>query len=151
MKIEDSLSKDAVLIDTASQTKKQFLTHLASIAQERTGIDSGIIFDALIERERLGTTGVGKGVALPHIRLSGLKNIFCAFIKVNPIDFEAVDNKQIDLAFFLVVPEEAGSDHLKALARLSRLLRNEKVTNSLRNTDNPDTLYAIIKAHDTED
>lgn len=85
---------------------------------EETGLDKRTVLDALIERERLGTTGVGRGVALPHTRLPDLKKIFCAFVRTKPIDFEAVDEKPVDLFFLLLVPEKDGADHLKALARL---------------------------------
>ena len=151
MKIADILREESIFLDTTSETKKQLLTKLAALAHEKTGADQDVVFDALIERERLGTTGIGRGVALPHIRLGGLKEIFCAFIKTHPLDFEAVDSKQVDLIFFLVVPEEAGSDHLKALSHLSRLLRNEDVTKALRGTNNLNTLYKIIVAHDADD
>ena len=151
MKIADILQEDSVFLDTTSETKKQLLTELAILAHQKTGLDQDVVFDALIERERLGTTGIGRGVALPHIRLGGLKKIFCAFLKTHPLDFESVDSKQVDLVFFLVVPEEAGSDHLKALSHLSKLLRDDEVTKALRGTDNVDSLYKIIVAHDTDD
>ena len=151
MKIIDILAPDAVIYGAEVGSKKQLLETLATLASEKTGLDERLVMDALIERERLGTTGIGRGVALPHTRLKELQKIFCAFIKTNPIDFEAVDGKPVDLAFMLLVPEEAGADHLKALARLSRLLRNETVSTALREATTPEQAYQIIQENDTDD
>ncbi|MBR4927776.1 MAG: PTS sugar transporter subunit IIA, partial [Alphaproteobacteria bacterium] len=115
MKIIDILSKQAIVVDGECGSKRQLLEQLARIAAKQTGIDERIVFDALLERERLGTTGVGRGVALPHTRLAGLDKIFCAFVKSEPIGFDAVDGKPVDLVFLLLAPEESGADHLKAL------------------------------------
>lgn len=144
MKIVDILSKESVVCDISSDSKKKLLEDLALLASKETGADSRVILDALIERERLGTTGVGAGVALPHTRLLGLDKIYCAFVRTNPVDFEAVDGKLVDLVFLLLVPEEAGADHLKALARLSRLLRDDNITESLRKAKTTDEIYQII-------
>ena len=151
MKIVDILRLDSIVCDAEASSKKQLLEMLADLASEKTGLDKRSILDALIERERLGTTGIGRGVALPHTRLGALKRIFCAFIKTTPVDFEAVDDKPIDLAFLLLVPEEAGADHLKALARLSRLLRNESVASALRQAKDPETVYKLIEENDIDD
>ncbi len=151
MKIVDILSKDGVVIDLASDSKKKLLEDLSLLAAPMTGVDSRVILDALVERERLGTTGVGYGVALPHTRLLGLDKIFCAFVRTNPVDFEAVDGKLVDLVFLLLVPEEAGADHLKALARLSRLLRDESVTEKLRRAKSAEDLYRIICESDSSE
>ena len=151
MKISDILAPDAILYNVKAKSKKQLLTDLASLAAKKTGLDEGIIFDALIERERLGTTGIGFGVALPHTRLAKLKKIFCGFASSEPVDFDAVDNKPVDLAFVLLVPEEAGADHLKALARLSRLLRNEETVNSLRKAESAKALYKLVIENDTNE
>ena len=151
MKIVDILNQDAIICDAKAESKKQLLGMFSELAANKTGLDERLIIDALIERERLGTTGIGRGVALPHTRLASLKNIFCAFIKTTPVDFESVDDKPVDLAFLLLVPEDAGADHLKALARLSRLLRDEAVSNALRQATDAETVYNIIKENDTED
>ena len=113
MPICDILSESCVVLNTVTETKKQVLERLSEIASRETGLETNVILDALIERERLGTTGVGHGVALPHTRLIGLNKIFCAFMKTTPIDFESVDGKTVDLIFLLLVPEDAGADHLK--------------------------------------
>jgi len=148
MKIVDILSPDSVLCGIEPSSKKQLLETLAELAAKKTGLDGRLILDALIERERLGTTGIGRGVALPHTRLPNLKRIFCAFAKSTPVDFESVDDKPVDLAFLLLVPEDAGADHLKALARLSRLLRDEAVATALREAKNATALYQIIEDND---
>lgn len=149
MKITDILSKDSVIADLTADSKKNLLEELATLASKETGLDSRVILDALVERERLGSTGVGRGVALPHTRLLGLEKIFCAFVRTNPVDFEAVDGKLVDLVFLLLVPEESGADHLKALSCLSKLLRDETVTAALRKASNVDEIYQIICENDT--
>ena len=149
MKITDILSKDSVIADLTSDSKKNLLEELATLASKETGLDSRVILEALVERERLGSTGVGRGVALPHTRLLGLEKIFCAFVRTNPVDFEAVDGKLVDLVFLLLVPEESGADHLKALSCLSKLLRDETVTAALRKASNVDEIYQIICENDT--
>lgn len=151
MKIKDILKPDCVLVEKGAATKKQLLEKLAYLAAEKTGLDNMVILNALVERERLGTTGIGHGVALPHTRLEGLKEIFCAFMKTKSTNFEAVDGKPVDLLFLLLVPENAGADHLKALAALSRLLRDEKTTEKLRKNDLPKDLYKIILDNDTDE
>ena len=151
MKIKESLKPDCILVEKTSVSKKQLLEKLAYLAAEKTGQDNMVILNALVERERLGTTGIGHGVALPHTRLEGLKEIFCAFMKTKPANFEAVDGKPVDLLFLLLVPENAGADHLKALAALSRLLRDEKTTEKLRKSDLPKELYSIILDNDTDE
>lgn len=151
MKITDILSKESIISDLSSDSKKKLLEDLSLLAATRTGVDSRVILDALVERERLGTTGVGYGVALPHTRLLGLDKIFCAFVRANPVDFEAVDGKLVDLVFLLLVPEEAGADHLKALARLSRLLRDETITEKLRRAKDTNELYKVICESDSSE
>ncbi len=151
MKITDILAPDAVLHDVKAKSKKQLLDALATLAAKKTGLDEVAVLDALIERERLGTTGIGFGVALPHTRLPKLKKIFCGFATSEPVDFDAVDNKPVDLAFVLLVPEEAGADHLKALARISRLLRNEDTVNALRKAGSAKELYQLVIENDTDE
>lgn len=151
MKIVDFLSRDCVKISGEQLNKKQTLELLAETAAQKTGVNKRVILDALVERERLGTTGVGRGVALPHVRLYALDKIFCAFLKTAAVDFEAVDEKPVDLFFLLLVPEKEGGDHLKALARLSRILRNDSVTEKLRDAKTADEIYKIIKESDSDE
>ncbi|MDD3669283.1 MAG: PTS sugar transporter subunit IIA [Alphaproteobacteria bacterium] len=151
MKIIDILPPDSVVVKPDIQTKKEMLKALSDMAARKTGVNERVIADALTERERLGTTGIGRGVALPHTRLANLKKIYCAFLKTAPVDFESVDNKPVDLAFLLLVPEDAGADHLKALARLSRLLRDDAIAAQMRATDDPKALYRLIAEADGAD
>ena len=103
------------------------------------------IFDVILERERLGTTGVGGGIAIPHGRLPKLDHIYGIFARLeHPIDFESIDEQPVDLIFMLLAPEAAGADHLKALARVSRMLRDRATTEKLRGSDNPEALYALL-------
>jgi len=151
MKIADILASDAVLHHLKAKSKKQLLSELANMAAEKTGLEATVVLDALIERERLGTTGIGMGVAVPHTRLPKLKKIFCGFATSDPVDFDSVDNKPVDLVFVLLVPEEAGADHLKALARLSRLLRNEQTVEALRQAESAKDLYRLILKNDADE
>ena len=151
MKITDILKSSHVLLDEAITSKKQVLEIIAKTASSVTNCEQQIIFDALVERERLGTTGIGKGVAIPHARLAGLTELYCTFLRVKPVDFEAVDSKPVDLIFCLLVPEESGADHLKALARISKLLRNEDICTSLRSANTTQEVLNIIEQADKED
>ena len=151
MKIADILNLARIQLDVPATSKKQVLETIAKLAAASSGCEQQIVFDALIERERLGTTGIGKGVAIPHARLSGLKGLYCLFMRVNPaVDFEAVDGKPVDLIFCLLVPEESGADHLKALARISKLLRNDKVCTELRTVRNPKDVLMLVDQADNE-
>ena len=110
-----------------------------------TGIPERTIYDVLIERERLGSTGIGRGIGIPHGRLPGLDTLSGIFARLDrPVPFDAIDDQPVDLIFLLLAPEGAGADHLKALARVSRLLRDRTVCEKLRGTDNADALYALL-------
>lgn len=152
MKIVDFLSAGEVFLDVKESSKTDLLQKIAELAAPKTGCSAPVIFEALVERERLGTTGIGKGVAIPHARLSQLDNLFCAFVRATPpVDFESIDSKPVDLVFVLLVPEESGADHLKALARISKLLRNEEVCQSLREVQTPEDAMSVIKKVDTDE
>ena len=128
MEISDLLTSECVISSLRAPSKKQALQELSRRAAEITGLHERAIFDVLLERERLGTTGVGSGIAIPHGKLSDLDELFGVFARLEkPIDFDAVDEQPVDLIFLLLAPESAGADHLKALARISRLLRNNIV------------------------
>ena len=145
MNISDLLSPDAILPALKVQSKKQLLQDLAARAHLITRLPERRIFETLVERERLGTTGVGAGIAIPHGRIPEAKTITGLFARLEtPIDYEAVDSQPVDLVFMLLAPEEAGADHLKALARVSRLLRNSATCEKLRTTSSPEALYAIL-------
>src|SRR5438876_6154672 len=123
MEIADLLSPDAVLAHVKATTKKQVLQEMAHKAALLTKLPERRIFETLIERERLGSTGMGQGIAIPHGRLAGISHIVGLFARLEtPVAYEAVDEQPVDLVFLLLAPESAGADHLKALARVSRLL-----------------------------
>jgi PTS system nitrogen regulatory IIA component len=145
MNISDLLTPEAVLSGLKVQSKKQLLQELAARAHAQTGIPERRIFETLIERERLGTTGVGQGIAIPHGRIADAKKITGVFARLEPaIEYEAVDSQPVDLVFMLLAPQDAGADHLKALARVSRLLRNQAACEKLRAATSAEALYAII-------
>ena len=145
MQISDLLSPEGVLPSLKVKDKKQLLQQLADKASQITRVPQSRILETLIERERLGTPGVGQGIAIPHGRLTEIKKITGIFAKLEtPIEYEAVDNQPVELVFMLLAPEGAGADHLKALARVSRLLRNQTACDKLRKTTSSEALYAIL-------
>ncbi len=147
MNIADLLAPDAVLPALKVQSKKQLLQELAARAHGLTRLSERRIFETLVERERLGTTGVGAGIAIPHGRMTEAKAITGIFVRLeHAIDYEAVDSQPVDLVFMLLAPENAGADHLKALARVSRLLRDKSVCEKLRTARSAEALYAILTA-----
>jgi PTS system nitrogen regulatory IIA component len=147
MNIADLLAPDAVIPVLKAQSKKQLLQELASRAHALTRLSERRIFETLVERERLGTTGVGAGIGIPHGRMTEAKTITGIFARLeHPIDYEAVDSQPVDLVFMLLAPENAGADHLKALARVSRLLRDKSVCEKLRGAKSAEALFAILTA-----
>ena len=145
MEIADLLSLSGVLDDVRAGSKKQALQELSAIAAAQTEQEERAVLDLLLARERLGSTGVGAGVAIPHGKLAGLTRISAVFARLREsIDYDAVDGKPVDLIFLLLAPDSAGSDHLKALALVSRLLRDHRVCARLRGADNAEALYAVL-------
>jgi PTS system nitrogen regulatory IIA component len=145
MGISDLLAPRSVIPQLRVSNKRQLLQELARRAAAMTGMAERIVYDVLIERERLGTTGIGMGTAIPHGKLAGLDRLYGIFARLErPIPFEAIDDQPVDLVFLLLAPEGAGADHLKALARVSRLLRDRGICEKLRGTDNADALYALL-------
>ncbi|HLZ68041.1 MAG TPA: PTS IIA-like nitrogen regulatory protein PtsN [Aliidongia sp.] len=145
MNIADLITPQSVIANFRVSSKKQALQELAKKAASLVGQPEKLVFDVLSERERLGTTGVGLGIAIPHGKLAGIDRMTGLFARLDrPVDFEAIDNQPVDLIFLMLAPEDAGADHLKALARVSRLLRDRAVCAKLRGTDNPDALYALL-------
>ena len=139
------LKPEAVKVLSAVSSKKRLFHELGMIAETAYGVNHAEAIDALQERESLGPTGVGHGVALPHARLEGLDNVVGAFVLLErPIEFDAVDRQPVDLAFALFAPGDAGVEHLKALALVSRTLRNPAVCSKLRSNSDPATLYTIV-------
>ena len=145
MEINDLISSEEVVASLRVTSKKQALQELARRAAEISGEHERAVFDVLMERERLGTTGVGNGIAIPHGKLASLKRLHGLFARLEqPVEFQAIDDQPVDLIFLLLAPESAGADHLKALARVSRLLRDKAICKKLRGTDTPDGLFAIL-------
>ncbi len=145
MDLAELIGPEAIVADLRATNKKQALQELAERAARLTGLHERQIFDVLLERERLGTTGVGNGIAIPHGKLPGLTRLYGLFARLaTPIDFESIDERPVDLIFLLLAPEGAGADHLKALARVSRLLRDQAVCEKLRKTDNPEALFILL-------
>jgi PTS system nitrogen regulatory IIA component len=145
MEISQMISPEGVVANLRVTSKKQALQELAKKAASLTGLPEREIFEVLVERERLGTTGVGNGIAIPHGKLAGLDRLHGLFARLEkPIDFEAIDEEPVDLICLLLAPETAGADHLKALARVSRLLRDSAICEKLRGTDKADAVYALL-------
>lgn len=145
MQIDDLIGPNGVIANLRVTSKKQALQELAKRAAEITGQPERAIFEVLIERERLGTTGVGNGIAIPHGKLAGIDRLYGLFARLETaIDFDAIDEQPVDLIFMLLAPENAGADHLKALARVSRLLRDKATCEKLRGSDRADALYALL-------
>ena len=141
----DLVTPRGVVAHLRITTKKQVLQDLARRAAAMTGIAERRIYEAIAERERLGTTGIGGGVAVPHCRLPELTRLHGLFVRLErPIPFDAIDDQPVDLVFLLLAPAEAGAEHLKALARVSRLLRDRAMCEKLRGANSADALYALL-------
>lgn len=150
MHLGDFISPNSVLPSLKAKTKKQLLQELASRAGRLTGLPERSIFDVLLQRERLGSTGLGQGIAIPHGKIAGLKGIVGIFARLGePIDFDAIDGEPVDIVFLLLAPEGAGADHLKALARISRLLREGSAVEKLRVSKDAAALYAVLTEGET--
>ena len=145
MPLDDILAADAIFPALKAGNKKQALQELAAKAAVATGRAEREIFDILLQRERLGSTGIGNGVAIPHGKLPKLKALVGLFARLEkPIDFEALDGHPVDLIFLLLAPEAAGADHLKALARIARLLRDPATAAKMRATGDAQIIYELL-------
>src|SRR3984957_10220580 len=145
MPLADLVAPNAVIASLKVNSKKQALQELAAKAAELCGQNERVIFEILLQREKLGSTGVGNGIAIPHGKLPKLTRLFGLFARLDrPIDFEALDGQPVDLIFLLLAPEGAGADHLKALARVARLLRDADIVPKLRQSRDADALYAVL-------
>lgn len=139
------LTPEAVKVLSSTTSKKRLLMDLAELAENVHGLDAHSVLEALLAREALGPTGVGHGVALPHARLDGLNNVTGLFVLLEkPVDFGSVDRQPVDIAFALFAPENAGVEHLKALALVSRTLRDASICTKLRANPTANTLYTIL-------
>jgi PTS system nitrogen regulatory IIA component len=145
MNFENLLSPSAVKVLSSTTSKKRLVTELGDLAATAYGLEAPTVVEALLAREALGPTGVGRGVALPHARLAGLDKVVGLFVLLDkPVDFGAVDRQPVDIAFALFAPENAGVEHLKALALVSRTLRDSGVCAKLRANPSANTLYTIL-------
>ena len=145
MPLLDFLDTKAVLPALRVSGKKQALQEISAHSARLLNLDEGLIFETLLQRERLGSTGIGEGVAIPHGKLPGLTRIFGLVARLDkPIDFEALDGQHVDILFLLLAPEGAGADHLKALARVARVLREPGLVDRIRATREAAALYAVM-------
>ena len=145
MPLTDLVAPNAIIPALKVNGKKQALQEIAAKAATITGQNDKTIFEILLQREKLGSTGVGNGVAIPHGKLPKLGKVFGLFARLErPVDFEALDGQPVDLVFLLLAPEGAGADHLKALARVARLLRDGEVARKLRDSSDAEALYAVL-------
>ncbi len=145
MEMTDLIGPGSVVTNLCVTSKKQALRELARRAAKLTAQPERAIFEVLIERERLGTTGVGNGIAIPHGKLPDLDQLYALFAQLEtPIDFDTIDEQPVDLICVLLAPETTGADHLKALARVSRLLRDRAICEKLRGTDSAEAIHALL-------
>lgn len=147
MELADILAEESVLFCTGIKSKDKLLEVLADHAAKVTGQDPSAILEALIERESLGSTGLGNGIAVPHGKFPGLKQVTAVFARLDtPVEFDSVDDVPVDLVMMLLAPMGAGAEHLKALSRVARLLRTEALVDDLRRTDDPQKMYQMLTA-----
>lgn len=145
MALNDIVAVNAVIPALKVNGKKQVIQEIAARAAELSGLGERTIFETLLQREKLGSTGIGHGIAIPHGKLAKLDRLFGLFARLErPIDFESLDGQPVDLVFLLLAPEGAGADHLKALARVARLLRDPDIANKLRESRDADAIYAVL-------
>lgn len=145
MPLTDLVAPNAILPSLKVNSKKQALHELAARAAALSGQNERVIFEILTQREKLGSTAVGNGIAIPHGKLPDLTRLFGLFARLDrPVDFDALDGQPVDLIFLLLAPEGAGADHLKALARVARLLRDPAITHKLRAAHDAESLYAVL-------
>lgn len=145
MTLDGIIDRHSVLANVKAQNKKQLLMELSQSLAGIVAVDHRILFETLLKREKLGSTGIGQGIAIPHGKVPTLNRVHGLFARLSqPVDFESIDGQPVDLVFVLLAPEHAGADHLKALARISRVLRDHNVVEKLRGTESAEGLYAIL-------
>ena len=152
MHLSDFLDFDAINTRLSGGNKRSLLQQLSNIAAQRLGLESGALLATVTEREQLGSTGFGQGVAIPHGKIDGLARIYGLFARLSePIDYKAIDGKPVDLVFLLLSPTDSGADHLKALAAISRVTRHMPTLESMRGARNRDALAAVLMGADERD
>ncbi len=152
MILSQFLDFEAIRVDLAVNNKRQLLNQLAQVAAQRLAVDPTLIADSIAERERLGSTGFGGGVAIPHGKLAGLDRVYALVARLSTaVDYKAIDGGKVDLVFLLLSPPDAGAEHLKALAAVSRLVRNAATVEKLRGARSRDALAAVVLAAEERD
>ena len=150
MLLTNFIAPNSVVPLLKAKSKKQLLQDLSARAARITGIPERDIFDVLLQRERLGSTGLGHGIAIPHGKLQGLKRIVGIFARLaEPIEFDAVDGQKVDIVVLLLAPEGAGADHLKALSRIARVLRDPETVAKIRGTKDAAAIHAFLSSTPT--
>ncbi|WP_112809112.1 PTS IIA-like nitrogen regulatory protein PtsN [Ensifer sp.] len=150
MALAGLLHQNAIIPAMRANSKKQLLQELAAKAAKITGLPEREVFDVILQRERLGSTGVGNGIAIPHGKLNNLPSIVGIFARLDtPVDFEALDDQPVDLVFLLLAPEGAGADHLKALSRIARVLRDHDMVAKIRSSDSASAIYTLLNEDTT--
>ena len=143
--LADFVTRDRVLLELKASSKRQLFQDLAAAVERASGVDQAVALAALVQREKLGTTGIGEGAAVPHARLKGLPGLLGFFARLaKPVDYDSLDDVPVDLVFLLVAPEDENAEQLKALARVARLLRDPALTARLRRETDPDVVHGII-------
>jgi len=152
MQLSDFLDFDAIKTAMPGGSKKALLQQLANLAGQRLELDPAAIHASLSEREQLGSTGFGQGVAIPHGKVEGLKQIYCLFVRLGEaLDYKAIDGRKVDLVFLLLSPPDAGAEHLKALAAISRVTRHGATLEKMRGARSRDALAAVLMGADERD
>lgn len=145
MELADILAEESVVVCTGLKTKREVLEKLAEQAAKATGQDASAVFEAVYDREALGSTGLGNGIAIPHGKFAGISGVTAVFARLSePVEFDAVDDQPVDLLMLLLAPMGAGADHLKALARVARILRTESVVDAIRRAPDASRIYEIL-------
>ena len=152
MHLSDFVDFDSIITRLSGGNKRSLLQQLAQIAAQRLGVDQAAILASLTEREQLGSTGLGQGVAIPHGKLDGLTGIYGLFARLaEPVDYKAIDGRPVDLVFLLLSPPDAGAEHLKALAAVSRVTRHGPTLDKMRGARSRDALAAVLMGADERD
>lgn len=152
MQLSEFLDFEAIKPSLSGGNKRTLLQQLASAAAQRIGVEPSVVLSSIVERERLGSTGFGEGVAIPHGKVEGLGRIYCMFARLaEPVDFKAIDGGPVDLLFLLLSPPDAGAEHLKALAAISRVTRNAATLDKMRGARSRDALAAVLMGADERD
>lgn len=152
MRLSDFLDFEAIKVALPAGNKRGLLQHLANLAGQRLESDAAAILASVVERERLGSTGFGDGVAIPHGKVEGLTGIYGLFVRLSePVDYKAIDGRAVDMAFLLLSPPDAGAEHLKALAAISRLVRHGPTLDKMRGARSADALAAVLMGADERD